>query len=245
MVTDKSTPPNSKSSGDSPRRGRGRPAGRTAQGEEMRRKLYAVAVESMAEKGFEATTLRHIAERAGVSHALLYRYFPDKQSIIQALYGELSKDLVEIARPRRGRWRTRVMATLKSSLEVLTPHRRSLGELTGLFVSNGRDGLFSNRTAISRERVQDLFIESICGATDAPKESLGRALGRLFYLLHLGFILLWLLDRSPGTRATHGLIELLGKALPLLSPLLKLPGVPRLLKRADTLLLEALVPAPE
>ena len=72
-----------------PRR-RGRPPGRTAEGEAARRRLYETAIALIGERGYEGATLRDVAARAGVSPALLYRYFPSKRSVVLALYDELS-----------------------------------------------------------------------------------------------------------------------------------------------------------
>jgi len=44
----------------------------------------------IGERGYDAATLRDVAARAGVSPALLYRYFPNKRSVVLALYDELS-----------------------------------------------------------------------------------------------------------------------------------------------------------
>ena len=48
-------------------------------------KLLAAAREAFAEGG-EATSLESIAERAGVGIATLYRNFPNRQSLVEALY---------------------------------------------------------------------------------------------------------------------------------------------------------------
>ena len=50
------------------------------------------AMQLIAARGYEATTLRDIAKEAGVSVGLLYRYFPSKQAVVIALYDELSSD---------------------------------------------------------------------------------------------------------------------------------------------------------
>ena len=53
-----------------PRR-RGRPAGPTPQGTAARDRLYAIATQLIAARGYEETTLRAIAKEAGVSVGLL------------------------------------------------------------------------------------------------------------------------------------------------------------------------------
>ena len=47
-----------------------RPRGRTDQGEATRAALFDAAIELMNEQGFEGTTLRQMAARAGVTHAV-------------------------------------------------------------------------------------------------------------------------------------------------------------------------------
>src|SRR6185369_9902388 len=66
-------------------RKRGRPPGLTAEGEAARKRLYRTAIALIGERGYEATTLRAVAARAGVSPALLYRYFPNKRALVMAL----------------------------------------------------------------------------------------------------------------------------------------------------------------
>src|SRR5919199_922127 len=105
-------------------RRRGRPPGRTAQGEETRRRLYETAVRLIAARGWQETTLRDVASEAGVSVGLLYRYFPSKRAVVLALYDELSAEFAgRAASLPRGRWRDRFVRALTTSLEVLEPHR--------------------------------------------------------------------------------------------------------------------------
>lgn len=53
-----------------------------AQEREARRDLIIAAAERVfATKSFSAVTIRDIAREAGISHALIYRYFPDQQSL--------------------------------------------------------------------------------------------------------------------------------------------------------------------
>ena len=228
-------------SDDAAPRRRGRPPGRTARGQATRERLFDTAVAAMARDGFQATTLRGIAAEAGLSHVALYRYFPSKHAIVLALYDGLSRDLVEAARLPRGRWSGRVVAATRASLDTLQPHRETLRELVPLLVGRGEEGVFSGRTAFSRERVSRLFIEAVTGATDTPKAGLAEVVGRLAYLVHLAVILFWLLDVSPDRRATNGVLDLLGRGLRLAAPAIRVPGVPAMLRRADALVTEGLL----
>lgn len=47
-----------------------------------RRRLLEAARDLFAERGYEGTTVRSIAERAGANQALLFRYFGSKQGLL-------------------------------------------------------------------------------------------------------------------------------------------------------------------
>lgn len=227
-----------------PRR-RGRPRGQTAQGAAARDRLYATAMGLIAQRGYEATTLRDIAKEANVSVGLLYRYFPSKQAVILALYDELSADFArEAATLRPGRWRDRFIFALTTSLNVLAPHRLALKALAPVLVGDPEDGVFSERTAFSRQRVQPIFEEAVVGATDAPKQPLAAALGRLLYLVHLAVLLWWLFDKSSRQRATSALVSLTEQLLPSAALALHVPPVRRFVISVDELIREALFGSP-
>lgn len=221
---------------------RGRPPGQTAQGLAARQLLYDTAITLIGERGFEQTTLRDVASRAGVSVGLLYRYFPSKQAVVLALYDQLSAEQETRASDMpRGKWRDRFLSTLETSLEILRPHRQTLSALIPVLVSNAPDGLFSPTTAFSRERVQRIYQDAVVNASDAPRDEVAAALGRLLYLIHLAVVLWWLLDKSPQQRATGALVRLLAKALPPAAMTLRLPKVGAFVLAGDRLFQEALV----
>ncbi|MBK9168449.1 MAG: TetR/AcrR family transcriptional regulator [Bryobacterales bacterium] len=227
-------------------RKRGRPPGRTPEGDAARRRLYESALALIAERGYEAATLRDVAARAGVSPALLYRYFPSKRSVVLALYDELSEAFAGKTREMpRGRWRDRFIHTLELSLRVLGPHRVTLRALVPVLVGDAGEGVFAEATASSRVRVQAAFETAVAGATDVPEARLAGAAGRMLYLIHLGVILWWLLDRSPGQRATAELVLLFRKILPAAAVALRLPPLRGFVLGADALFAEALAGDPE
>lgn len=227
------------------RRGRGRPRGVTQQGIATRTTLFETATRFMAQRGYEATTLRDVAAEAGVSSTLLYRYFPSKQAVVLALYDDLSARYAAAASAMtRGRWRERFVFALRTSLRVLDPHRETLSALVPILLGNGEYGLFAPRTTFSRQRVQQVFHDAVANATDAPHRDLVAPLGRLLYLVHLAVLLWWLMDKSPRQRATTGLVALLEKTMPSAVLALRFPPVARLVRTGDALFADALLGAP-
>ena len=226
-------------------RKRGRPQGRTAEGEAARLRLYKAAIDLISERGYEAATLREVATLAGVSPGLLYRYFPSKRSVVLALYDELSDKFAQQATEMpRGKWRDRFIYTLELSLNVLGPHRVTLRALAPIMIGDAGEGVFAQSTAFSRLRVQAAFQNAVVEATDAPKGPLAEAVGRLLYLLHLGVILWWLLDRSPRQGATSALVGLFRQILPSAALALHLRPVRGFVQSADLLFGEALLNGP-
>jgi TetR/AcrR family transcriptional regulator, fatty acid metabolism regulator protein len=53
-----------------------------------REHLLDAALELFAERGFEATTTKLIAERAGVPNGLIYYYFGTKEKLLESLFAE-------------------------------------------------------------------------------------------------------------------------------------------------------------
>jgi AcrR family transcriptional regulator len=186
-----------------------------------------------------------VATRANVSVGLLYRYFPSKQAVVLALYDQLAAEQAARATAMpRGRWRERFLFTLETSLTILRPHRQTLSALIPVLVSNAPDGLFSNTTAFSRERVQRIYQDAVVGASDAPRDEVAAALGRLLYLTHLAVVLWWLLDKSPQQRATRALVRLMSGALPAASMTLRLPKAGTFILTGDRLFQDALIGEP-
>lgn len=58
--------------------------------DESAEKLLAAALELFSEQGFDATTTRAIAQRAGLNEALIQRYFGGKEGLLAKLLGSLS-----------------------------------------------------------------------------------------------------------------------------------------------------------
>lgn len=48
--------------------------------------LLDAALACFAERGYDATRVRHIAERAGMAESALYRHYPSKEELAQALF---------------------------------------------------------------------------------------------------------------------------------------------------------------
>jgi hypothetical protein len=123
---------------------------------------------------------------------------------------------------------------------VLKPHKVALRALTPVLVGDPEEGIFAERTAFSRLRVQRVFEQAVVDATDAPRQPLAEALGRLLYMVHLTVLLWWLLDKSVSQRATSALVALTRQLLPSAALALRVPPVRRFVISVDELVRDAL-----
>jgi AcrR family transcriptional regulator len=62
-----------------------RARGRTAKGDETRRKITAAVAELMAEGAFHDSTVEQVADRAGISRATLYQHFRSRLELVDAI----------------------------------------------------------------------------------------------------------------------------------------------------------------
>jgi AcrR family transcriptional regulator len=54
-------------------------------------RIFSTARRLFVEQGYTATSMRQVAEQAGIGKATIYHHFADKQAIIQALYDEIAQ----------------------------------------------------------------------------------------------------------------------------------------------------------
>jgi AcrR family transcriptional regulator len=60
----------------------------------MVERIIAAGHDVLLERGYDATTTNHIAERAGISPGSLYQYFPDKAAILAQVLDRYSAELI-------------------------------------------------------------------------------------------------------------------------------------------------------
>ncbi|KMY50007.1 TetR/AcrR family transcriptional regulator [Peribacillus loiseleuriae] len=65
-------------------------------GNETKEEAQRVALELFIAKGFEATSLREIAEEIGISKAALYYHFNSKEDIVKSIVSARSKEVTEL-----------------------------------------------------------------------------------------------------------------------------------------------------
>ncbi|MFU8816917.1 MAG: TetR/AcrR family transcriptional regulator [Pseudomonadales bacterium] len=70
---------------------------RQKQKERTRERLVSAAREAFAAQGFERSTIREIARRAGVATGTVFVHFPDKQALLAQIFHETLTDVLDEA----------------------------------------------------------------------------------------------------------------------------------------------------
>jgi AcrR family transcriptional regulator len=204
------------------------PAGLT-KAEETRSRILAAALDLFRQRGFDQTTMREIANEAGVALGSAYYYFASKEALVMAFYEQASQEMsVQIdaglaeAKGLEGRLR----AILDVKFEYFAPNRLFLGALSR-HAADPQNPLspFSDETARIRELDLQRFAAALEASRVAIPKDLAPYLPKLIWLYQMGLILFWISDRSPDQIRTR---QLRDKSLSLLVTALKFAGFPLL-----------------
>lgn len=199
----------------------------TARAEDTRRKIYEAAMEMFREKGFEETTMRDIAAKAGVALGGTYYYFSSKDAIVLAFYHEMqdtSTSMVSDALAEKKKLKDRIRAVLQERLKLLEPNRKFCAALFR-HAPDGSDPLspFSDETRLIRDAaIQQMKIAMDEGDVKIPPDLKPR-LPYLLWLYQMALIMFWLYDHSPNQEKTQTLMD---KSLGLLVNLLRVSSLP-------------------
>ena len=182
-----------------------------SKGERTKQRILDRALELFREHGYDATTMRMVADAAEVSLGNAYYYFASKDQLLQAFYREVHEAHIAATTPRLAKARTlrdRLLATMLAKLDVIEPyhHFSALMFRTAADPESPLNPFHPAGADIAKEG-EALFAEVIAGSnTKVPKE-LAAELPRLLWTYSMGVVLYWIHDRSRGRAKTKRLIE--------------------------------------
>jgi AcrR family transcriptional regulator len=214
----------------------------TQRAEDTRRKIYEAAMAMFREKGFDETTMRDIASKAGVALGGAYYYFSSKDAIVLAFYREMqeaSMSVVNEAIADKKKLKDRIRGVIDQRLKLLDPNRKFCAALFR-HAPDGADPLspFSEETKLIRDAAIEQMRIALEGGDVKIPSDLKPRLPYLLWMYQMALIMFWLYDRSPNQERTQRLID---KSLGLLVNLLRLSSLPltKPLRKAVLELVEA------
>jgi AcrR family transcriptional regulator len=142
-----------------------------------REALLAAAGSLFAERGFDRTTVRDIAQVAGVNQALLFRYFGSKEAVFEEVMARGGRTLLATTRPEQ---------LLETALRSMLTHDRTGHPDYSLEAFLRSTGSNSAAAAIRRQ-LGDEYATALATLTDADDADL-RAELVLAWLFGIGLV---------------------------------------------------------
>jgi AcrR family transcriptional regulator len=205
----------------------GEEAVKTKKGERTRAQILETALALFHSRGYEETTMRAIAEAAGVALGNTYYYFRSKEHLIQAFYGRTHEEHLEASAAVLAEERSfagRLAGAMRLKIDTIMPYHRFAGILFRTAADPGSPlNPWSPESQPVRREATELFRQIVEGSDLKLKGELQEDLPELLWTYHMGVILFWIHDRSPGCRRTYRLVE---RTVPLLARLVGLARLP-------------------
>ncbi|MEU3546033.1 TetR family transcriptional regulator [Streptomyces longwoodensis] len=188
------------------------PAPVPSKSEQTRALILETAMRLFQERGYDKTTMRAIAQEAGVSVGNAYYYFAGKEHLIQGFYDRLAaehRQAVRAVLDRETDLEARLAGVLRVWLDVATPYHQFAVQ----FFKNAADpdsplSPFSPESEHAREEAISVHREVLAGATRTKvPEELRDVLPELMWLSQMGLVLYWIFDRTQGRERSYRLAE--------------------------------------
>jgi AcrR family transcriptional regulator len=182
-----------------------------SKGEQTRSVILEIALELFSERGYEETTMRAIAEKAGVALGNTYYYFRSKEHLIQAFYERLQERhqetcgaIIESERTLKGR----LLAVMRQILTNMEPYHQFAGVLfrTAADPQSPLNPFSIESEAVRKESIE-WFARVLNGTKTKIPSDLSEELPVLLWLYHMGVVLFWIHDSSPKQVKTWRLME--------------------------------------
>jgi AcrR family transcriptional regulator len=196
-------------------------------GERTRAQILSTALRLFRDQGFEATSMRAIAEEAGVSVGNAYHYFESKEHLVQAFYALTHAEHLAACEPLLEREKdlaARLRIVLETKIDTAEPYHH----LSGLLFRTAADpksplNPFSAESSVVREEATALMQRVVEGSKVRVPADLRAELPNLLWLYEMSIILFWIHDESKDRARTRQLIE---RTCALVSRLVSMAGNP-------------------
>ena len=173
-------------------------------------RILEAALELFRDRGYEAATMRAIAERAGVSVGNAYYYFGSKEHLIQAFYDRTHIEHVAAVGAKLDTltdFKSRLQWVMRKKIETIEPYHRFAALLFRSAADpNSPLNPFSPESQPVRREATEIFARVVEGARAIPKD-LRAELPNLLWLYHMGIVLYWIHDTSEGRWRTWQMME--------------------------------------
>jgi len=184
---------------------------KTGKGEQTKALILETALEIFRERGYDETTMRAVAQKAGVSLGNAYYYFSSKEHLIQAFYQRLHEDHLAVAEPALEHEKTlkaRLLTVIRLKIDTMKPYHQFAGVLfkTAAHPQSPLNPFADESNPVRQASIQ-LFEKVLEDSKARIPKDLRAELPYLLWVYHMGIILFWIHDQSPKHRRTYRLVD--------------------------------------
>jgi len=195
--------------------------------QDTRQLILDTALRLFEQRGYAGTTMRAIAEEAGVTPSNAYYWFASKDELVQAFYLRIQTEHAERAAVALAPGRPlidRLRAVEHAFLDVIADYHGFGTAFVSIAISpDSPSSPLSESSAPAREQSMAIYREVVAGAVPKVPDKVRDLLPEMLWLCHLGVTLFWVTDRSPGQERTRRLVD---ATVPLITPMLRVARLP-------------------
>jgi AcrR family transcriptional regulator len=178
--------------------------------QETRASILSHAIRRFREKGFDATTMRDVAEAADMALGAAYYYFPSKEAIVQAYYDEVQAEhatrVASALAERKLNLEDRLRITFNTKFDILAHDRKLLGALFRYSADpNHPLSVFGPTSGPIREASMNVFAAAV--ADEKLPDDIRTVLPVALWATHMGILLYFIYDQSADQVRTRKLID--------------------------------------
>jgi AcrR family transcriptional regulator len=200
---------------------------KTRRGETSRAAILGAALELFQERGYEATTMRAIADRAGASLGSSYHYFPSKEHLVLEFYRHTHALHVAAISPLLAREKdlgVRLRGTIRAVVVTCEPFHAVAGSIFSTVVEPSSPvNPFGAASKPLRDEVIQLYADVIKGSDARIPSDIAEQLPLMLWLYQMAILYFWVWDKSPGRLRT---LEVIDETTDLIVKLIGLANLP-------------------
>jgi AcrR family transcriptional regulator len=185
--------------------------GKLTKSEQTKERLLKLSLELFQRKGFENTTMRELAEAAGLSPGAFYYHFASKEAVIQVFYESTFAEFqqrAESAIEKKQGFEEALEHMIRARMDTFSRHRPLLKLISRAAVDPSSElSPFGPGTKEIRERTIALFAQLLKAKGTKMNKALEPYMPTLLWMYLMGIVLFWMFDESKEQKRTYLMIE--------------------------------------
>ena len=197
-----------------PRKAKKPAASKRAQNKQaIQRRIVKSALNLFQTKGFDTTTTKAIARKAGIAEGTVFNYFRTKEDIALSFFEEEVDHAIASVRDnprlRKAPLEEKLFTLVHSQLDYLAPYQRFIGAaLIHALNPASHLGAFSHRAQQLRHRYLAFVTELVEESTPKQqRDAISWLVPEAFWIYYLGVLLFWLYDSSEDKQNTIAFLD--------------------------------------